>query len=128
MNSANTLIRFPKWRFTLASVAILAGAATLSFWSAQDQFKQSLNNQFLSFSEKTNSEIASIISLHQGVGANMLTMSSIEEEFNSNLRVYIDEISKHRSDLVFFILPKVADSQLSAFEQKKQDLEKSFLR
>ncbi len=121
MNSANTLIRFPKWRFTLASVAILAGAATLSFWSAQDQFKQSLNNQFLSFSEKTNSEIASIISLHQGVGANMLTMSSIEEEFNSNLRVYIDEISKHRSDVVFFILPKVADSQLSAFEQKKQD-------
>lgn len=121
MNKAKAMSTFPKWHFALASAAILIGSSTLSLWIAQDEFKQNLNAQFVSFVEKTNNEIASIVSLHRGVAANILTLNSIEDEFNTNLRIYIDEIAKNRKDVAFFILPKVKDIDLADFEEKKRD-------
>ncbi|OZA95728.1 MAG: hypothetical protein B7X52_06680 [Thiotrichales bacterium 34-46-19] len=99
----------------------MTSATALSIWVAQEAFNKTVKAQFISFVEKTNSEIASIISLHHGIAANILTLHSIEGEFAGNLRIYVNEISKSRQDVSFFILPKVTDKQLDAFEQKKRD-------
>lgn len=112
---------FPRWRFAIAAIAIMTSATALSIWVAQEAFNKTVKAQFISFVEKTNSEIASIISLHHGIAANILTLHSIEGEFAGNLRIYVNEISKSRQDVSFFILPKVTDKQLDAFEQKKRD-------
>jgi hypothetical protein len=121
MSDRNSIVTFPKWRFVLASATLLIVASLLSLWIVQEDFKKNLAAQFVNFSETTNNEIAAIVSLHRGVGANILTLNSIEDEFNSNLRVYIDEISKNRKDISFFTLPKVNDFELEAFEHKKRE-------
>lgn len=112
---------FPIGRFTLASLTIVVVSSVLTLWLAKEDFNEVVKEQFVTFTEKTNNEIASVVSMHRGVGANILTLNSIEDEFNTNLRVYIDEISKDRKDVAFFILPKVTDSELAAFEKKKRD-------
>lgn len=79
----------------------MTSATALSIWVAQEAFNKTVKAQFISFVEKTNSEIASIISLHHGIAANILTLHSIEGEFAGNLRIYVNEISKSRQDVSF---------------------------
>lgn len=108
-------------KFAAASSAILLTACSFSLWITQENFHKELNTQFLNFVEKTNNQLASIVALHQGVGANVLTLNSIDYELNAKLKTYIEAISKHREDVAFFVLPKVLDKDLAAFEQKKRD-------
>lgn len=111
---------FPLWRFITISIMLVVTAIILSFWLAQEQFKQQTQQAFMSLSDKIHSELNTVISLHQGVKANLLTASSIEEEVQTNLRAYVDEVTKNTPFVSFFILPKITDEQLDAFEAQKQ--------
>jgi diguanylate cyclase (GGDEF)-like protein len=114
-------MHFPWLKYLAVSTIIFIATLWTASWLAQEHFKKTSNNYFVSIVEKTQSEISTLISLHVGVAANTLTLSSLEDHINSNLSLYINAISKDRDDIAFFVLPKVTDDMLDAFEKKKQE-------
>ncbi len=103
------------------SFLILITSGWLSVYFIQQSAKSELEQTFTSITERLRGEFATIIALENGLVANTLTLTNIERHTDRELNLYIQLLNHQRSDISFFILPKITSENLIQYELQKQE-------
>lgn len=111
---------FPKWHFAIISTSILITALVLGLWLSQQPFKEQSQINFDNLAKQIQNEISTIETIHKGIRGNLLSTSNFALESSVNLNVYVDDASKNKPYVSFYLLPKVYGRDIAAFEARKR--------